>query len=98
MTLKSPKRIADELRSRLTHGFLRDEKRRQPVCGREKKIQTEPHCKDHILFNEYCTDENGRGMGVLHQTVRAGWPSRRSRSCMNRSTRSVSGDRLNMVT
>ena len=73
MILKSLKRIADELRSRLTHSFRHDEKRRRPVCGSEKKIQTEPHYKDHILFYEYCADENGCGMGVLHQTVGADW-------------------------
>jgi hypothetical protein len=68
--LKSLKQIADELRSRLTDIFRRDEKGRRPVFGSYEKMQTDPHFKDHILFCEYFDGENGCGLGASHQT---GW-------------------------
>ncbi len=62
--------IADELRSRLTRIFRRDDKGRRPVNGTCEKLQTDPHFKDHILFYEYFHGDNGRGVGASHQT---GW-------------------------
>jgi hypothetical protein len=66
----SLKEIADELRTRLTNIFRRDEKGRRPVFGNCEKMQTDPHFKDYILFHEYFDGENGRGLGASHQT---GW-------------------------
>jgi hypothetical protein len=66
----SLKQIADELRTRLTNIFRRDEKGRRPVFGNYEKMQTDPHFKDYILFHEYFDGENGRGLGASHQT---GW-------------------------
>ena len=68
--MKSLKRIADQLRSRLRNIFRRAEKGRRPVFGSYEKMQTDPHFKDHILFYEYLDGENGRGLGASHQT---GW-------------------------
>jgi hypothetical protein len=66
----SLKQIADDLRSRLTNIFRRDEHGRRPVFGNYEKMQTDPHFKDYILFFEYFDGENGRGLGASHQT---GW-------------------------
>jgi hypothetical protein len=66
----SLKQVADELRSRLTSIFRRDDKGRRPVFGSYEKMQTDRHFKDHILFHEYFDGENGRGLGASHQT---GW-------------------------
>ena len=66
----SLKQITDELRSRLTNIFQRDEHGRRPVFGNYEKMQTDPHFKDYILFFEYFDGENGRGLGASHQT---GW-------------------------
>jgi hypothetical protein len=62
--------IADELARRLTKLFLRDENGNRPVFGKNKKLQEDPHFKDHILFYEYFHGDNGRGAGAAHQT---GW-------------------------
>ncbi|NKQ36805.1 MAG: hypothetical protein HF973_14475 [Chloroflexi bacterium] len=35
-----------------------------------KRIQTDPHWRDHILFYEYFHGDNGAGIGASHQT---GW-------------------------
>jgi hypothetical protein len=66
----SLKQIADELRSRLTNIFRRDEQGRRPVFGNCAKMQTDPHFKDYILFFEYFDGETGQGLGASHQT---GW-------------------------
>jgi hypothetical protein len=66
----SLKQIADELRSRLTNIFRRDEEGRRPVFGSYEKMQIDPYFKDHILFHEYFDGENGCGLGASHQT---GW-------------------------
>jgi hypothetical protein len=66
----SLKVITDELRSRLTSIFRRDERGRRPVFGNNEKMQTDPHFKDYILFFEYFDGETGRGLGASHQT---GW-------------------------
>jgi hypothetical protein len=70
--LKSLQQMADELRSRLTHIFRRDEKGRRHVFRSDEKVQTDPHFKDHILFYEYFDGENERGLGASHQTGRSG--------------------------
>ena len=69
-TMLSLKEITDELRSRLTSIFRRDEHGRRPVFGSNEKMQTDPHFKDYILLFEYFDGETGRGLGASHQT---GW-------------------------
>ena len=64
------RQIADELSTRLTRLFVRDEDGRRPVFGDDDKHQTDPHFRDHILFYEYFDGDNGRGVGASHQT---GW-------------------------
>lgn len=62
--------VGQEISSRLTGTFLRDENGRRPVYGGAEKFQTDPHWKDHILFYEYFHGDNGAGLGASHQT---GW-------------------------
>ena len=66
----SAKQIADDLRSRVTNIFRRDQNGRRPVFGHYEKMQTDPYFKDYILFHEYFDGDNGRGLGASHQT---GW-------------------------
>jgi hypothetical protein len=62
--------VAREIADRLTRIFLRDERGLRPVYGGTEKFQTDPHWRDHILFNEYFHGDNGAGLGASHQT---GW-------------------------
>ena len=62
--------MAQEISSRLTRIFLRDENGRRPAYGGVEKFQTDPHWRDHILFFEYFHGDNGAGLGASHQT---GW-------------------------
>jgi hypothetical protein len=62
--------IAKELSLRCIKIFLKDKDGNRPVYGHYKKMQEDPHFKDHILFYEYFHGDNGRGMGASHQT---GW-------------------------
>jgi hypothetical protein len=62
--------VANELTSRLTHLFLRDERGRRPVYGSAEKFQSDPHWRDHILFYECFHGDTGSGLGASHQT---GW-------------------------
>jgi hypothetical protein len=62
--------VACELSRRLSRLFLRDAQGRRPVFGGTEKFQTDPHFRDHILFNEYFHGDNGAGLGASHQT---GW-------------------------
>jgi hypothetical protein len=66
----SLREVADELCTRSIDIFRRDETGRRPVFGRNEKMQTDPHFKDHILFYEYFDGDTGRGLGASHQT---GW-------------------------
>ena len=50
--------------------FQRDDKGFRPVYGDSKKLQTDPHFKDYILFYEYFNGDTGLGLGASHQT---GW-------------------------
>ncbi len=61
---------ANEISNRLTKIFLRDASGRRPVYGSYEKLQTDPHFRDYIWFNEYFHGDNGRGLGASHQT---GW-------------------------
>jgi hypothetical protein len=62
--------VAAELSRRLTGIFLRDENGQRPVYGGERKLQSDPHWRDYILFHEYFHGDTGRGLGASHQT---GW-------------------------
>ena len=62
--------IAEEITTRLTRIFLRDEKQRRPVFGAYEKMQSDPHFRDYLWFHEYFHGDNGRGVGASHQT---GW-------------------------
>ncbi|WP_428331269.1 MGH1-like glycoside hydrolase domain-containing protein [Mucilaginibacter sp.] len=62
--------VANELYTRVSNLFLRDEQGRRAVFGNYDKIQFDPEFKDYILFHEYFDGDNGRGVGASHQT---GW-------------------------
>jgi hypothetical protein len=62
--------VAAELGRRLMRIFERDPHGRRAVFGRNEKLQTDPHFRDHLLFHEYFHGDNGRGVGASHQT---GW-------------------------
>ncbi|HRJ71908.1 MAG TPA: hypothetical protein PLS03_06765 [Terrimicrobiaceae bacterium] len=62
--------ISLELEKRLVSIFERDEHGNRPFNGSTELFQTDPHWRDHILFNEYFNGDNGAGVGASHQT---GW-------------------------
>jgi hypothetical protein len=66
----SIREVTDELATRLTRLFLRDEQGRRAAMGEHPKLQSDPHYRDHLLFYEYFHGDNGRGVGASHQT---GW-------------------------
>jgi Glycosyl hydrolase family 63 C-terminal domain len=61
---------ANELATRLTRIFLKDERGLRPVYGDEPRLQHDPHFRDYVLFFEYFHGDSGRGVGASHQT---GW-------------------------
>jgi Mannosylglycerate hydrolase MGH1-like glycoside hydrolase domain/Glycosyl hydrolase family 63 C-terminal domain len=62
--------VANELATRLTRLFLRDDEGKRPVFGNNDRLQNDQHFRDHILFHEYFHGDSGRGVGASHQT---GW-------------------------
>jgi hypothetical protein len=58
------------LAERMINIFKRDKEGNRAVFGNQKKFQTDPHFKDHILFYEYFHGDTGKGLGASHQT---GW-------------------------
>lgn len=62
--------IAVELSKRLSNIFLKNENGDRPVFGENRKFNSDPHFKDHVLFYEYFHGDSGRGVGASHQT---GW-------------------------
>lgn len=62
--------VAEELSRRLMRIFLKDEHGRRPVFGSSRKMQEDPHFRDHVLFYEYFNGDDGAGLGASHQT---GW-------------------------
>ena len=62
--------IADGLAQRLVGIFLRGADGRRPADGQNATLQTDPHFRDLLLFNEYFDGDDGRGLGASHQT---GW-------------------------
>jgi hypothetical protein len=64
--------VAQEIASRLTRIFLRNDGGRRPVFGGAEKFQRDPNWRDHLLFYEYFHGDNGAGIGASHQTGWAG--------------------------
>ena len=62
--------VAAELSRRLSRLFLLDAQGRRPIYGTNRKMQEDPHFRDHILFHEYFHGDTGAGVGASHQT---GW-------------------------
>ncbi|OGL44210.1 MAG: hypothetical protein A2161_18825 [Candidatus Schekmanbacteria bacterium RBG_13_48_7] len=62
--------VAVELSNRLKSIFLMDDNGNRPVYGYNKKIQSDPHFKNYLLFHEYFHGDMGWGVGASHQT---GW-------------------------
>jgi hypothetical protein len=62
--------VADELSRRLIRLFTRDESGRRPFNGTDRRLQTDPHWRDYILFHEFFHGDDGSGRGASHQT---GW-------------------------
>jgi Glycosyl hydrolase family 63 C-terminal domain len=62
--------VAQEISTRLTRIFLRDEAGRRPVYGGMETFQNDPNWRDYLLFHEYFHGDNGAGLGASHQT---GW-------------------------
>jgi hypothetical protein len=62
--------VAGELATRLTRIFLRNDEGARPVFGDNRRLQDDPHFRDHVLFHEYFHGDSGRGVGASHQT---GW-------------------------
>jgi Mannosylglycerate hydrolase MGH1-like glycoside hydrolase domain/Glycosyl hydrolase family 63 C-terminal domain len=62
--------VANELATRLTRLFRRDEHGRRAVFGDNAKLQSDAHFRDYLPFYEYFHGDNGRGVGAAHQT---GW-------------------------
>jgi hypothetical protein len=62
--------VAADLRRRLISLFLAGPDGRRPCFGGVERMQTDPHWREHVLFNEYFHGDNGAGLGASHQT---GW-------------------------
>jgi hypothetical protein len=62
--------VAQELATRLSAIFLRDEAGERPFHGKAHKLANDPHWRDLVLFHEYFHGDTGAGIGATHQT---GW-------------------------
>jgi len=62
--------VTMELTRRLTRLFLRGADGKRPCLGKNEKLQTDPHFRNHLLFHEYFHGDTGEGLGASHQT---GW-------------------------
>ncbi len=62
--------IAADLGTRLSSIFLPDSFGRRPCHGREERYAQAGPWKDLVLFYEYFSGDDGRGVGASHQT---GW-------------------------
>ena len=62
--------VAMELSHRLIELFKRGAGGRRPIYGDDERLQTDPHFRDLLLFNEYFNGDTGAGLGASHQT---GW-------------------------
>ncbi|MDB4948191.1 MAG: uncharacterized protein JWM27_840 [Gemmatimonadetes bacterium] len=61
--------VSVELSRRLIALFVRHDGRR-PVFGGVERLQSDPHFRDYLQFNEYFHGDDGAGLGASHQT---GW-------------------------
>ena len=77
---------ANELATRLTRIFLKDERGLRPVYGHHPRLQQDPLFRDHVLFYEYFHGDSGRGVGASHQT---GWTGLVARLLMPRYAREL---------
>ncbi|HYO97233.1 MAG TPA: glucosidase, partial [Polyangiaceae bacterium] len=62
--------IAEELSTRLTRLFLRDDAGNRPAAGAPTPLERDAHFRDYVPFYEYFDGDTGRGLGAAHQT---GW-------------------------
>ncbi len=62
--------VAREITDRLFSTFTRDADGRRPVYGSTELFQTDPSWNENVLFYEYFSGDDGRGVGASHQT---GW-------------------------
>jgi hypothetical protein len=76
--------VANELATRLTRIFLRDERGARPVNGRSRPQLDPNFAQDAVLFYEYFDGDTGRGLGASHQT---GWTGLVARLLMPRYVR-----------
>src|SRR6202030_383913 len=77
---------ANELATRLTRIFLKDERGLRPVYGHHPRLQQDPLFRDHVLFYEYFHGDSGRGVGASHQT---GWTGLVAKLLLPRYARAV---------
>ncbi len=66
----SLRQIAGDLSRRLSSLFLPGDNGRRPCHGHEPRYAQSGPWKDLLLFNEYFSGDDGRGVGASHQT---GW-------------------------
>jgi Mannosylglycerate hydrolase MGH1-like glycoside hydrolase domain len=66
----TPRAMAKEIAGRMIGIFRRDSAGMRPAFGDAKKLQHDPHWRDHLLFHEYFHGDTGAGLGASHQT---GW-------------------------
>ena len=78
--------VANQLATRLTRIFLKDERGRRPVYGSDQRLQQDPQFRDYVLFYEYFDGDTGRGVGASHQT---GWTGLVARLLLPRYARRV---------
>ena len=62
--------VAREITDRLFSTFTRDADGRRPVYGATELFQSDPAWNENVLFYEYFSGDDGRGVGASHQT---GW-------------------------
>jgi hypothetical protein len=62
--------VARDIARRMIRIFARDANGCRPVFGEGRKMQEDPHWRDHLLFYEYFHGDDGTGLGASHQT---GW-------------------------
>ena len=62
------RRLARELADRMLGLFTPDDAGYRPIYGQNRRLQEDPHWKDHLLFHEYFHADDGRGLGASHQT------------------------------
>ncbi|MGQ9606029.1 MAG: MGH1-like glycoside hydrolase domain-containing protein [Thermogutta sp.] len=62
--------VANELSRRLGRIFLQDGSGHRTAFGRHRRMQTDLHFRDFLLFYEFFHGDTGWGLGASHQT---GW-------------------------